>query len=102
MARAHFPDLARQTKPQKSSFFLRNLIVYTQRKSSFSMLALQRQLTRRSALVGISRWSSTDSSVVQSWETKARKEAKGQDPYETFSSKNRDVGIRIFHAVWCF
>jgi len=62
------------------------------------MLALQRQLTRRSALVGISRWSSTDSSMVEAWERKARKEAKGQDPYQTFSSKNRDVGSRINHV----
>ncbi len=60
------------------------------------MLALQRQLARRSALLVISRLSSSDSSLA--WEAKARKEAKGQDPYQTFGSKNHDVGFGIKHS----
>lgn len=52
--------------------------------------------------MGISRWSSTDSSMVEAWETKARKEAKGQDPYQAFRSKNHDVGVRMKHVVWGF
>jgi hypothetical protein len=66
------------------------------------MLALQRQLTRRSALVVISRFSSTDSSLLEAWEAKARKEAKGQDPYQVFGSKNHDVGFSLKYLKTCF
>ncbi|KAG7666721.1 putative Methylmalonyl-CoA mutase, mitochondrial [Nannochloris sp. 'desiccata'] len=36
--------------------------------------------------------------MVEAWETKARKEAKGQDPYQAFRSKNHDVGVRMKHV----
>lgn len=89
-----------QVKIQIGTLFqLKNIFI--KRLKICRMLALQRQLTRRSALLVISRFTSTDSSLVEAWEAKARKEAKGKDPYEAFGSKNHDVGAISTHATYC-